>query len=206
MGTNVRSGWLLPVLLIAASALACSSPRPKVLVPPRVDLASFGNLALVEFSATGGERLGMLASREFLAAMQAAQPGTPVLELGAERRLLSGASLDLQAVRALGEKYGVDAIVVGSLDAHNVKPNVSFDSAVRWVTASAELEGILSARIVDTRTGATLWSSGARAKKQVAHIDLSSGTVAGTGVDDARQELIETLVGTTTADFWAHWR
>jgi hypothetical protein len=96
--------------------------------------------------------------------------------------------------------------VVGSLEAHKVKPNVSFDSAVRWVTASAELEGILSARILDTRTGATLWSSGARARKELGHIDLSSGNVAGTGADDARQELIEALVGTTTADFWAHWQ
>lgn len=209
MGTNVLPRWLLPVLFSAALALGCSTPKPKVLIPPRVDLGSFGNLALIEFSATGGERLGMIASREFLSAMQSAQPGTPVLELGDERRALgsfSGGALDPQALRALGERYHVDAIVVGQLEAHSVKPNVSFDSAVRWVTASAQLEGILNARIIDTHTGATLWSSGARATREIAHVDLSNGNVAGTSPDDARQELIEALVGTTTSDFWAHWQ
>ncbi len=194
MGRNVVWGLLLLVL-----SLGCAS-KPKVLIPPRVDLASFGNLALIEFSATGGERLGLIASREFLAAMQSAQPGTPVLELSDQ------GALDPRTVRAIGEKYGVDAIVVGALEAHKVKPNVSFDSAVRWVTASAELEGVLSARILDTRTGATLWSSGARAKREIAHLDVSNGNVAGTSPDDARQELVEVLVGSATADFWAHWR
>lgn len=205
MGTNVLPRFLLSLLLGATVALGCSTstPTPRVLVPPRVDLASFGNLALVEFHATGGERLGVIASREFLSAMQAAQPGTPVLELGSQRVL---GALDVNMLRALGEKYHVDAIVVGELEAHNVKPNVSFDSAVRWVTASAELEGMLNARILDTRTGATLWSSGARARKEIARVDLTSGAVAGSGADDARQELIEALVGSTTSDFWAHWQ
>jgi len=205
MSTNVVPRFLLALLLGATAALGCSTstPTPRVLVPPRVDLASFGNLALIEFHATGGERLGLVASREFLSAMQAAQPGTPVLELGSQHAL---GALDVNTLRALGEKYHVDAIVVGELEAHNVKPNVSFDSAVRWVTASAELEGLLNARILDTRTGATLWSSGARARKEIARVDLTSGAVAGSGADDARQELIETLVGTTTSDFWAHWQ
>ena len=209
MGTNVLSRGWLPLLIAAACVFGCSTPRPKVLIPPRVDLASFGNLALIEFQATGGERLGMVASREFLTALQSAQPGTPVLELGDERALLeslSGGPLDTRALRAIGEKYHVDAIVVGQLEAHNVKPNVSFDSAVRWVTASAQLEGMLNARILDTHTGATLWSSGARASKEIARLDLANGNVAGTSPDDARQELIEALVGTTTADFWAHWQ
>ena len=189
-------------LLLACFVLGCAS-KPKVLIPPRVDLGSFGNLALVEFTATGGERLGVIASREFLTAMQSAQPGTPVLELGDE---VPGGRLDVRALRAIGERYHVDAVVVGELEAHHVKPNVSFDSAVRWVTASAQLEGIMNARILDTRTGATLWSSGARATREIARVDLSNGNVAGKTPDDARQELVEALVGTTTADFWAHWQ
>ena len=63
--------------------------------------------------------------------MQRGQPGTPVVELGDQKRVLATLSrdaLDVEAIRAIGEKYGVDALVVGVVQAEKVQPNVSFDS------------------------------------------------------------------------------
>ncbi len=199
---------------IAAALVAGCSSAPKreaVRVPPRMDLSRLGTLGLVDFVAPGEEDLGARASREFVAAIQSAQPGTPVLELGSQERLLAQLrreSLDHDAVRALGEKYRVDALIVGSLDSQRVSPKVAFDSTVAFATASAELEGALDVKILDTRTGATVWSAATRAKAEIAGVQVSDRGIASTGThspDDARDRLLRRLVKKATPDFWAHW-
>jgi len=197
--------------LFVAPAVLTGCSKPKTLYPPRVDLARFGTLGMLEFAAPAGDGLGVLASREFLASLQRGQPGTPVLELGDERRVLASLprdTLDVEAVRAIGEKHHVDALVVGVLSAENLQPNVSFDSALRWATASAELEGGLDVRILDTQSGATVWSASTRARAQIARVDVDASGVSGMGAnppDEARLRLVRRLVQRATWDFWPYW-
>jgi hypothetical protein len=202
----------LCLLVAPALLVGCAKPRPpKTLIPPRVDLARFGTLGMIEFSGHGGDGLGVLASREFLASMQRGQPGTPVVELGSQKRVLATLSrdtLDFEAIRAIGEKYGVDALVVGAVQAEKVQPNLSFDSAARWMTAAAELESGLDAKIVDTRSGATLWSTATRARAELGRVDVDTGGISSTGgdrPDDARLRLVRELVDDATDDFWPYW-
>jgi hypothetical protein len=164
---------------------------------------------MIEFSSKGSSGLGASASREFLAAIHSAQPGTPVLELGDERRILGAVkaeSLDPAAIRAIGEKYGVDVIVVGMLGAQEVKPKVSVGS-LDAISASAELEGMLDARIIETQSGATVWTRTSRAKETIARVDLSTGGISGGGsaTSEARARLVRCLVEGATDDFWSHW-
>jgi hypothetical protein len=176
-----------------------------------VDLARFGTLGMIEFSSPGDPGLGPLASREFLAALQSAQPGTPVLELADEGRVLAeigGDALGPDAIRAIGERYRVDALVVGRLDAKPAAPSFAFDSSARWMTASADLQGGLDARIFDARTGATVWSAASRATEPLARVDLSASGVSGLGAnpaDEARLRLVQSLVSGATSDFWGAW-
>jgi len=203
----------LGLALAGALAVGCSksAPREKAWFPPRVDLARWGTLGLIEFSAAQVQSLGPLASREFLAALQSAQPGTPVLELGDERRVLAERgvdALDPDAIRAIGERHRVDALVVGRLEAKPSAPSFAFDSSARWLTASAQLEGTLDARIFDTRTGATVWSTAARANEPLGRVDISSTGVSGLGASseqEANHRLVRSLVARATADFWGHW-
>lgn len=206
---------VLAVALLALAGLAgaCSHtpPRQQVLEPARIDLSRFGTLGLVEFSSGAADGFGAAVSRDFLAALQSAQPGTPVLELGDENRVLAQLNangFDPDTVRALGAKYHVDAVVVGALDAQRVTPKVAFDAGA-WMSASAVLEGSLHVRILDARTGATLWSNLSRAREEVAHMNVSGAGISGVGADapdEARQRLVESLVQRSTDDFWAHWR
>ena len=204
---------LVPTMAAALLLVGCSSApkREAVRVPPRMDLSRFGTLGLVDFASHDDQDSGRLAAREFLAAIQSAQPGTPVLELGSQEPLLAQVkrpALDIEAVRALGEKYRVDALIVGSLDSQRVSPKVAFDSTVAFAAASAELEGALDVRIFDTRTGATVWSTSTRAKAEIAGVQVSDRGIASTGThspDDARQRLLQRLVRKATPDFWAHW-
>ena len=205
---------LFVVLALAGLTGGCSHepPRQAVLDPPRVDLSRFGTLGLVEFQSGSFDGFGASVSRDYLAALQAAQPGTPVLELGDERHVLGevgGHGFDPDTVRAIGAKYHVDALVVGALDAQRVAPNVSFDSAVRWMTASAVLEGSLHVRILDAKSGATLWSNLSRSREEVARMNVNGGGISGVGAtppDEARQRMVERMVQRSTDDFWAHWR
>lgn len=203
----------LALALAGALAVGCSKspPREKVWFPPRVDLARWGTLGMIEFSASEDPGLGPLASREFLAALQSAQPGTPVLELGDERSVLAergAVALGPDAIRAIGERHRVDALVVGRLAAKPSAPSIAFDSSALWASASAELAGTLDARIFDTRTGATVWSTASRASEPLARVDISSNGVSGLGASpaqDAKLRLVRSLVAHATADFWGHW-
>jgi hypothetical protein len=206
--------WKVIVLVALAVAFAsgCSKqPRaPRVWIPPRIDLARFGTLGMLEFDTPGSPGLGLAASREFLGAIQSAQPGTPVLELGGEKQALAAlqkTALDPEAIRALGEKHGLGALIVGSLEAERVAPSLAFDADARWVSAGAELEGKLSVRIFDARSGATIWSESSQARQPLGRIDVS-GAAAGFGAshpDEAKQHLVRILVERATGDFWGYW-
>jgi hypothetical protein len=199
--------------LAGALSSGCSHtpPRQQIRVPPRMDLSRLGTLGLLNFASPGDDGMGARGAREFLAALQSAQPGTPVLELGDERRLLAELgrpTLDSEAVRALGEKYRIDALIVGTLDSQRVSPKVAFDSTLAFATASAVLDGALDARILDARSGATVWSTASKARAEIAGVEVSDRGIASTGgssPDDARQRLISRLIQKATADFWAHW-
>jgi hypothetical protein len=202
----------LCLILAPAFLVGCAKPRPpKTLVPPRIDLSRFGTLGMLEFAGPAADGLGVLASREFLASLQRGQPGTPVVELGDQRRVLalvSRDSLDFEAIRAIGEKYGVDALVLGVVQAEKVQPNVSFDSAAGFLTAGAELESGLEARIVDTHSGATLWSTATRARSKLGHVEVDASGISGIGrnsPDDAKLRLVRHLVDDATGDFWPYW-
>jgi hypothetical protein len=199
------------LLLLLAAGCAKAPPRERVWIPPRIDLARLGTLGMLEFASPSSAALGPLASREFLAALQSAQPGTPVLELADQARVLAEVGADAlgpDAIRAIGERHRVAALLVGRLDARPRTPSFAFDSAARWASATAELEGDLDARIFDTRTGATLWTRSARATQPLARLDVSASGVSGLGASqasEARERLVRSLVSDATGDFWGHW-
>ena len=178
--------WITGTAGLAAAALVGCSSSKRVLVPPRIDLARYESIGMIEFTSSGTKGLGGTASREFLATIQSAQPGTPILELGDQVRVLGavdGTALDPETIRRIGEKYQVDAIVVGMLGTQEVKPRVSVGPSLEGLSASAEIEGVLDARIFETRSGATIWSAATRAKQSVARVEVSStGVSAGSGL------------------------
>src|SRR5690348_5312713 len=97
-------------LLVALAA--CSSNTVLVPVPPRMDLKRYGALGIVEFASNEPGSAGQ-ATRRFQEQVQAAQPGTPFLELGNRETVLAAVGareLDAAALRKIGQKYGVRAL------------------------------------------------------------------------------------------------
>jgi hypothetical protein len=202
--------WPLAFALLAIAVLGgvdCAA-KQDVWVPPRIDLREYGTLGLVEIRAT--LPYGKIATRKLMAALHDAQPGVPVLELGelaGVLRAVGHETLDPDAARAIGERYRVDAVVVGDLAIEQPKPSWSVHSFTE-ASASADVHGSLDARIFHTNSGATIWSDSVAGKRTIASIDLAAGVRPRIDAVDPEGEearLVGWLVGRVTRDFRGHW-
>jgi hypothetical protein len=202
-----RDGTGACALTLLAIGVACSSST-RVQIPPRMDLRSYGTVGMIRFSSEETEDLSRQASQEFLSNIQSAQPGVAVLELGDAKGVLASlgaGTLDVATIRRIGDAYGVDVIIFGVLETKEVRPRVSIGSILESVSARAEIEGSLDAKMFDTRNGATIWTKSARCQKTVASLSVSEGGVSAAGADHpdtAREKLVRVLVAQTTEDFW----
>jgi hypothetical protein len=196
-------------LALGASATLVACSGPSVVAPPRVDLRSYGTVGLIEFSSGVEQELGRLATQEFVASILTAQPGVPVLELGDAGTLLAQLERDVidpETVQVIGKTYRVDAVVFGTLTAQDAAPRISLDARDGWIHAGAEVAGSLTTRLLDARSGATLWTGTAGAREPVASISLSRGGISGGGGDLERAQgrLVQSLVSRVTDDFRPH--
>jgi hypothetical protein len=192
--------------ILMLTLLGCA--KPKVWVPPRIDLHEYGTLGMIEFRSP--QRYGPLATQRFVATLHSSQGSVPVLELGRLADALHSVgyrTLGPDAVRAIGEKYEVDVVVVGDLEIDQPRPNFSIQSFTE-ANASADILGTLHVRFLDTRSGATIWSDQARGKRSVAHLNLGTGQRPQFGAVDPEGEhakLLDWLVGRVTGDFRGYW-
>jgi hypothetical protein len=176
-------------------------------VAPRVELRGYGTLGIVEFDSNFSPAVDARATLEFQSHIHAAQPGTRIVELGTRESLLAavgGQQLDADALRRIGEKYGVDAIFLGSVTYSEPKTEISVTDVTRLEGGvRIELMGDIASRLVETRTGANVWSSSAWARRQLGRVSVSaeqgvSGTVRNA---NPREEMVPTLVYHLTQDF-----
>lgn len=176
-------------------------------VPPRVELQNYGTLGIVEFASNSGAAINTQTTREFQAHIHAAQPGTRIVELGTSEAVLAavgGRQLDADALRRIGEKYGVDAVFLGSIAYSEPKADVKVTDVTKLEGGlRIEVRGDASSRLVETRTGANVWSSSAWARRPVTRLSVSaeqgvSGTMRSS---NPREEMVPTLVYHLTQDF-----
>jgi hypothetical protein len=104
-----RLGAALSLCAALALASSCSSRPPAEYIPPRLDLARYEALGIAEFGAERKSELGAFTTAEFVAAVHAAQPGTPVLELGP----MGKRKATPEAIRELAAREHLSAIFVG---------------------------------------------------------------------------------------------
>jgi hypothetical protein len=194
-------------LLLGAAALAGCSRTVLVSVPPRVDLNSFGTLGVVEFASNAGPAVDARATRDFQARIHAAQPGTRLLEIGSRAAVLAAVGarqFDAEALRRIGAQYKVDAVFLGEITYSDPKTSVKITDIARLSGgASTMIRGDMSAKLLETRTGASVWSSSAWATRQLGRVSVSadrgvSGTVQ---TADPREEMVPTMLSHLTGDF-----
>jgi hypothetical protein len=194
-------------LLLSAAALAGCSRTVLVPVPPRVDLNAFGTLGVVEIASNAGPAVDARATRDFQARLHAAQPGTRLLEIGSRAAVLAAVGarqFDAEALRKIGERYGVGAVFLGEITYSDPKTSVKITDITRLEGgARTVIRGDMSGKLLETRSGASVWSSTAWATRQLGRVSVSadrgvSGTVQSA---DPREEMVSTLLLHLTGDF-----
>lgn len=206
------------LLVALLSSIGCATREhapevrvPRVQVPPRLDLADWTTIGIVDFDCGSNPKLADQATRQFVQMIQAAQPGARILELGDQRRVLAGvghSELNFEAARALGERYRLDAVFMGALTLDEAKPQVMFGQGFASMRARIDVTGQLLAKLLETNSGALVWSRSSSGKANVASLGLPAAGLPSFGAKDpadARAGLVQSLVGELRYDFYSTW-
>ncbi len=213
--TVYRRLLLLGTIAAASMFLFGCTKTIIVTIPPRVDLKAYNTIGIVEFASTCSTPLNREVTQSFLEWAQAAQPGARILELGTEELLLQGINrkeFDPTALKLIGEKYHVDAVLTGLLEVSEVKPNLQLSTNLASalssgnVSAKSYVTGVLSAKLKETSTGVTLWGNSGHGKWTLASVGLNSDKQINFGMSNKQEkysQMIRDLVRVVTADFRA---
>lgn len=179
---------------------ACSSKY--AMVPARLDLAPYGRIALVTFSAEQpNAAMGSLATQRFAEALLSSQSGIELLELPATDSSLNAAAL----AKVLGKEKDVPAVFVGSLRVSGVRPRGHLGVSGMNVRAAVSAE--LTIRLLSTKTGGTVWRSSAAANGTVGTLEMSGSlpSIAMRDKEEAYGEVVSQLVTDVTRDLRPSW-
>lgn len=183
------------LVLCGAIALpACAAKYSQV--PPRMDLAPYGRVALARFTADGGDSAAaVLATERFAEALLTSQR-IELMELGAADT----------AWRALGDSGSVPAVFIGRLALTRERPRGTVSLAGLNVRSTVTAE--LTVRLISTETGGTLWRSSSRRQGTIGHVAVTGVGMPSMSVrdrDEAYGELVNDLVGDVTRDMRESW-
>jgi hypothetical protein len=194
-------------LLAVAALLAACSRTVVVPVPAKMDLKGYGPVGIVDFSSNSEQALSARATRQFQEAIQSAQPGTRFIELGERQSVLAAVGarqLDPEALRKIGEKYRVNAVFVGDIAYSEPRTDVKIADLTKLEGAvRTEVRGDISSRLLETSSGASVWSSSAWSRRQLGAVNVSAerGVSGGISKSDPRDEMLAALVHNLTHDF-----
>jgi hypothetical protein len=167
-------------LVVGLSALGCAH-TVVVEIPPKIDLQPYKTIGIVEFTSNSNENLNQIATQKFMGFIQNAQPRVRFLELGPEYQLvrkLGRNALDIEALKAIEEKYGVSSIFTGSFEISNVRPKVSIGTDLSSIHASAVVNISMVSKHWETVSGATIWSNSRQGHWKVADIHSNSKDIS----------------------------
>jgi hypothetical protein len=195
------------VVVMALAMLGACSHTVLVPVPPRMDLQGYGTLGIVEFGSNSERGISARATRQFQEQVQAAQPGTRFIDLGDRQALLAALGvkqLDPAAMRKIREKYGVGAVFLGDIAYSQPRVDVNIGDLTKLEGGMrAEMKGELSAQLLETASGASVWSSSGWVRRPLGSVSLSAerGVSGGMRNSDPREEMVPALVREVTQDF-----
>ena len=213
MNTSFRA---LSLALLAAAAFACAShqgppPPPPVQVPPQIDLKEHEIIGVIEFKSSGRAALGPLATRKFTDVARRDQGLVKMVPLGTEAEVLRSIGrdkLDPAAMIEIGRQRNVKTILVGTIDAANLKPAVRVATDLKAAGLTSQVKVTLDAQLIDAATGASMWNSSTNSTGTLGHVDVAGGHGVWFDADDPERAygaLIDDAIGRATRPFRVTW-
>ena len=195
-------------LLLSLGIFSGCSNTVLVHVPPRMDMKAYETTGIIDFASNADATINQYATQQFQQHLQAAQPGTRFIELGARESVLAavGATqLNADAIKKIGQKYAVTAIFHGSITYSEPTTDIRVtDLSKLQGGVKQEIKGDIFGRLFETTTGASIWSSSAWAKKPLGGVvSKDQGVSVALKTSNPRYEMVPALVYHLTNDFRA---
>lgn len=203
---HILSLGLFAVLI--ATVLNCG---PKVMVPPKIDLTRHEVVGIIEFGPPSEGELGPYVTKKFTEAIRRDQGIVRIVELGTEAEVLKAIGrdkLDKTAFQELGERYDVRTIFTSEVVASARPSDVSITPGFGYLSIEAEIDVSLDAQMVETATGASVWSGSESETKKVGEISIFGNKdfdFDAENPDKVIDELIDEVVEKVTQDFRNTW-
>ncbi|UCG43038.1 MAG: hypothetical protein JSU73_00020 [candidate division WOR-3 bacterium] len=201
----------MTTIAVAALVFAVAGCGLKATVPPRLDLGEFETIGIIDFECSNEGELGPYATTKFIEWIRRDQGMVRIVELGSEEELLEElglAKLGKEAFEELAEMHGLYTVITGELTIFDVRPDITIAPGFGFMDFSAEVDAVMSVRLVEAETGASLWSNSAQATRRVAGVSIfgrSSFAFDARDPEEAYGELVEALVKKTSRDFRETW-
>jgi hypothetical protein len=203
-----RKSWLIAAALLSLAIQGCTE---RVLAPPRIDLKEHEVVGIIEFDCSDEGELGPFLTGRFVEAIRRDQELVRIVLLGTPEDVLADigqSRLDQDAYKAIGQKRQIKTVFTGNVDISEVKPSVAIGKNLSFFGVSADVDATLNTQMVETDTGASLWSRSARAVQRIGGVEIfgdKSFTFDADDPEDAYGQLADSLVAAVTDDFQSHW-
>lgn len=200
---------ICPFVLVLLLIIGCSK---KVMVPPRIDLSDHEIVGIIGFSCSENGKLGSLATSRFMEFARLDQGMIRIIDLGTEAEVLKKIGhnkLNQKAFIEIGETYEVATIFTGELIISDVRPDITITPGLGYMGFGAEVDATLSAQMIETVTGASIWNNSGSATRSVGHVSIFGGSAFAFDAEDpdkAYGKLVNELVDRVTTDFQITWR
>lgn len=194
------------IMLLVISTSLVITGCTRVMVPPAVKLSEYQAVGIVKFRCSEGGNLDAFVTQKFIEEITRDQKMIQIVELGGETNVLSDVqkqSFNLDAYKAIGDKYKLKSIIIGDIDISDIQPEITIAPGFSFVGVKGVVEAKLVARMIETETGATIWTGSARDKREIGHISFAGGRFMFDAKDMERAygPLTEALVRNSTNDF-----
>ena len=205
-----RAILVFTVVVVIATFISCGR---KVMVPPRIDLKQHEVVGIIDFECDKEGKLAPFTTRKFTDAIRRDQEMVRIVDLGTEAEVLREIGhdrLNREAFQAIGEEYDLATVFTGNLLVSDVRPDVSLTLIfTAGMSVSAEVDATLEVQMVETESGASLWSTSVSKTREIGHVTIWEGGGFGFNAEDPERaygKLVYALVEDASQDFRVTWR